>query len=203
MPSKQFRYYLLHKPYGYLSQFTPDHPGQQTLAELCQGILKDVFPVGRLDKDSEGLLLLTNDKRVNHRLLDPAFGHRRTYWAQVEGMPTPEAMQHICNGVVIKVRKAEYTTLPCQAAMLLPPPQVPKREPPIRFRKSIPDTWVEITLTEGKNRQVRRMFAAVGFPVLRLIRTSVEDLQLGDLPKGVLREISQHSFYEQLNLRRG
>ena len=200
MPGKTFHYYLLYKPYGYLSQFTADHPGQLTLSDCCHGLAKDVFPVGRLDKDSEGLLLLTNDKRVNHRLLDPVYRHNRTYQVQVEGVPTAEALQQLAAGPEIKVNKQWYKSLPCAVRLLEAPPEVPPREPPVRFRKTVPDSWLELTLQEGKNRQVRKMCAAVGYPVLRLIRTQVEGIRLHPLQPGDLVEISQSGFYKKLKL---
>jgi 23S rRNA pseudouridine2457 synthase len=177
-----YRYYVAYKPYGMLSQFTPDQPGQRTLAELSAPLPKDVYPVGRLDADSEGLLLLTNDPRLNARLLRPERGHERTYWAQVEGIPTEEALEALRQGVVIRIHGTPYRTRPARVHLLERPPELPPREPPIRLRKSVPDRWIEITLTEGKNRQVRRMCAAVGYPVLRLVRVQIGPLRLGEGP---------------------
>lgn len=177
-----YRYYVAYKPYGMLSQFTPDQPGQRTLAELSASLPKDVYPVGRLDADSEGLLLLTNDPRLNARLLRPERGHERTYWAQVEGIPTEEALEALRQGVVIRIHGTPYRTRPARVRLLEGPPELPPREPPIRLRKSVPDRWIEITLTEGKNRQVRRMCAAVGYPVLRLVRVQIGALRLGEGP---------------------
>jgi 23S rRNA pseudouridine2457 synthase len=157
-----------HKPYGVLCQFTPDQPGQRTLAEF--GFPAGVYPVGRLDLDSEGLLLLTDEAGFNHRLLDPKTAHPRTYLAQVEGIPTPDALARLRRG---GLEIQDYRTLPCRARLLDPAPQVAPRDPPVRFRKAIPTAWLELQLTEGKNRQVRRMTAAVGFPTLRLIRTAI------------------------------
>jgi len=141
--------YLLYKPFNMLSQFTREAPHHITLADLAFNFPKDVYPVGRLDADSEGLLLLTNDKRLNAKLLHPKNKQPKTYWVQVEGV-------------------------------LADTPNLPERNPPIRVRKSIPDTWVSITITEGKNRQVRRMFAAVGFPVLRLVRVGLAGFMYGE-----------------------
>ncbi len=182
-----YRYYVAYKPYGMLSQFTPDQPGQRTLAELGAHLPKDVYPVGRLDADSEGLLLLTNDPRLNARLLRPEGGHKRVYWAQVEGIPTEEALQALCQGVVIRIHGKPYHTRPARVRLLERPPELPPREPPIRFRKSVPDRWVEIALTEGKNRQVRRMCAAVGYPVLRLVRVQIGPLRIGEGALGNLQ----------------
>ncbi len=173
-----------HKPYGVLSQFTPDHPGQRTLAEF--GFPKDVFPIGRLDQDSEGLLLLGNERALVSRLLDPVHGHPRTYQVQIEGLPDPAAIQRLAaGGLDLK----GHRTLPCRACLLDPPPARLPRDPPVRYRKSIPDCWLELTLTEGKNRQVRRMTAAVGFPTLRLIRVAIGKLALGGLDPGSWKEL--------------
>ncbi|MAT54010.1 MAG: pseudouridine synthase [Saprospirales bacterium] len=180
-------YYLLYKPYGMLSQFTREHPGQTTLADLDFDFPKDVYPVGRLDADSEGLLLLTNEKAAVKRLLDPKSHVAKTYLAQVEGIPMKEAVEKLQNGVIIKVKKKPFRTRPAQVRLLAESPQLPDRNPPIRYRKNIPDSWLEITLTEGKNRQVRKMCAAVGFPVLRLVRIAFGKWKLG---KGDLKELT-------------
>ncbi len=167
-----------HKPYGVVSQFTPDGSPNKTLAEF--GFPKGVYPIGRLDADSEGLLLLSDEKSLVDKLLNPKNAHNRAYRVQVEGIPTQEAMNELQNGVTIQ----GYRTLPCKAKILSPQPDIPPRDPPIRYRKSVPDTWIEIELTEGKNRQVRKMTAAVGFPTLRLIRVRIGEFELGDLPLG-------------------
>lgn len=157
-----------HKPYGVLCQFTPDQPGQRTLAEFR--FPAGVYPVGRLDLDSEGLLLLTDEAGFNHRLLDPKTAHPRTYLAQVEGIPTPESLARLQRG---GLEIQGYRTLPCRARLPDPAPVIAARNPPVRFRQAIPTAWLELQLTEGKNRQVRRMTAAVGFPTLRLVRTAI------------------------------
>lgn len=157
-----------HKPYGILCQFTPDQPGQRTLAEF--GFPPGVYPVGRLDLDSEGLLLLSDEAGFNHRLLDPKTAHPRTYLAQVEGIPTPEAIARLVRG---GIDIQGHRSRPCRASMPDPQPELPPREPPVRFRQNIPTAWLELELIEGKNRQVRRMTAAVGFPTLRLIRLAI------------------------------
>lgn len=157
-----------HKPYGILCQFTPDQEGQRTLAEF--GFPAGVYPVGRLDLDSEGLLLLSDEAGFNNRLLDPKTAHPRTYLAQVEGLPTPEAVARLARG---GIDIQGHKTRPCSARVPEPQPDLPPRDPPVRFRQSIPTTWLELQLIEGKNRQVRRMTAAVGFPTLRLIRTAI------------------------------
>ena len=171
------------KPYGVLSQFTKQEPGHRTLAEF--GFSKRIYPLGRLDWDSEGLLLLSDEKEWNAFLLHPRHRHARTYHAQVEGIATADAMIKLRKGVLIQGRK----TQPCQARRF-DEPGYPPRNPPIRFRLSVPTSWIELKLTEGKNRQVRRMTAAVGFPTLRLIRTAIGAFGLGDLPAGKWRELS-------------
>jgi 23S rRNA pseudouridine2457 synthase len=155
----------LNKPFGVLSQFTPDHPGQRTLSEF--GLPENVYPLGRLDLDSEGLLLLSDEPGLNTKLLDPKNSHTRTYWAQVEGEVTEPALQRLRSGVVVEKRK----TLPADAKRIHP--DLPPRDPPIRFRKNIPTSWVEISLSEGRNHQVRKMTAAVSYPTLRLIRVAI------------------------------
>ena len=173
---------VFNKPYGVLSQFTKQEPGHKTLAEF--GFPKHVYPIGRLDWDSEGLLLLSDEKEWNDFLLNPRHGHRRIYHAQVEGLVTESALAKLQKGVLIQGRK----TLPCKAAAIHP--DYPSRNPPIRFRLSVPTNWIELKLTEGKNRQVRRMTAAVGFPTLRLIRIAIGAFELGDLAPGKWRELN-------------
>lgn len=173
-----------HKPYGVLSQFTPDGSPNRTLAEF--GFPAGVYPIGRLDSDSEGLLLLSDEAALNQRLLHPTRGHERIYWVQVERIPSAEALATLTRGVVIQGHK----TLPCRARMLDPQPVVPPRDPPIRFRKSVPDCWIELELVEGKNRQVRRMTAAIGHPTLRLLRTQIGAYRLEGWPAGQWRELS-------------
>ncbi len=167
-----------HKPFGVLSRFTPDGSSHRTLAEF--GFPSGVYPVGRLDADSEGLLLLTGEGALNRRLLHPSQTHPRRYWAQVEGIPGADALNHLARGLVIQGRH----TLPCRAWILDPPPSVPQRDPPIRFRKTVPDSWIALELVEGRNRQVRRMTAAAGHPTLRLLRVAIGCFSLGDLPSG-------------------
>lgn len=159
----------------------------------------DVYPIGRLDKDSEGLLILSDDKQLNHRLLDPKFAHQRTYWVQVEGIPQARHLEHLRTGVTIRINKKDYRTKPALAKILDTPPPLPPRNPPIRYRANVPDTWLELSLTEGKNRQVRRMCAKVGFPVLRLVRQSIERLELGTMEVGTVRQIDQKELLEKLH----
>ncbi len=175
-----------HKPYGVLSQFSPE-PGSRwrTLADFA--LPKHVYALGRLDADSEGLLLLSDEPGLNSRLLDPKHGHRREYWAQVERLPTAAALSRLARG---GIAIDDYRTLPCRARLLAPAPALAAREPPIRVRKSIPDAWLALELIEGKNRQVRRMTAAVGHPTLRLVRARIGDFSLGDLPPGAWRALA-------------
>lgn len=168
-----------HKPYGVLSQFTlPTGSRWKTLAAF--GFPPRVYPIGRLDADSEGLLLLSDESALNERLLHPQQEHPREYWAQVEGVPTEAVLNALCASMVIQSRK----TRAGHARLLTPQPQIAPRDPPIRFRKTIPDCWIALELTEGKNRQVRRMTAAAGHPTLRLIRVRVGQFLLGNLAAG-------------------
>ncbi len=174
-----------HKPYGVLSQFTPDGSAHRTLAEFQ--FPPDVYPIGRLDADSEGLLLLSDEPALNARLLHPRHGHGRVYWAQVEGIPSPAALRELSHGLVIQGRK----TLPCRAWLIEPQPQVAPRQPPIRLRKTVPDRWIGLELVEGKNRQVRRMTAAAGHPTLRLVRVRIGNFELTDLAPGQWRILNE------------
>jgi len=206
-----------HKPFGVLSQFTSDDSPNRTLAEF--GFPKSLYPIGRLDADSEGLLLLSDEPELNERLLHPRHAHGREYWAQVERLPTPAALEKLSRGVVVQGRK----TLPCRAWLLDPQPgveaaptddratpgcvrsvaqtvgdvadpvpaKIPPRVPPIRARKTVPDCWIGLELVEGKNRQVRRMTAAIGHPTLRLIRVRIGRLSLGQLASGAWQELGQ------------
>lgn len=190
------KYYLIYKPFGMLSQFSADGD-KPTLAQLFN-FPNYVYPVGRLDSDSEGLLILTNDKELNYKLLNPKFEHRRTYLAQVEGLVTIESISMLCNGVSITVDGKIYYTMPAKASMLLNNPTLPERNPPIRYRKNIPTSWIELVLSEGKNRQVRKMTAAVGFPTLRLVRTSIEGIELGTMQPSDVIDIKHDKIYELL-----
>jgi 23S rRNA pseudouridine2457 synthase len=202
------------KPYGVLSQFTSDGSPNRPLAEF--NFPKNVYPIGRLDADSEGLLLLSDEAHWNEKLLHPRHAHEREYWTQVEKIPARESLDKLERGVLIQDRK----TLPCRAWLLVPQPEVgravlcapppanesvlvhhdgahgvtrptvPLRVPPIRFRKSVPDCWIGLELVEGKNRQVRRMTAAIGHPTLRLVRVRIGNFWLGDLPPGQWRALT-------------
>ncbi len=173
------------KPYGVLSQFTADGSANRALKEFQ--FPPNVYPIGRLDADSEGLLLLSDEAELNARLLHPRQGHRRIYWAQVEGSPQPEQMAKLSRGVVVQGRK----TLPCVARLLEPQPGVPPRDSPIRFRKTVAAAWIELELVEGKNRQVRRMTATVGLPTLRLMRVRIGNFELAGLKAGTWRKLGQ------------
>ncbi len=182
-----------------LSQFSREGE-HKTLADLNFNFPKDVYPVGRLDSDSEGLLLLTNDKSLNHKLLDPKFKHNRTYLAQVEGIFSDEAKRKLERGVEISVDGKKYLTLRCKVEIVAEP-KLPERNPPIRYRKNIPTSFIKISLHEGKNRQVRKMTAAVAFPTLRLIRTAIEKIELGNLQPGEVRETKKEECYSLLSLK--
>lgn len=175
-PNDRFKYIAFFKPFQILCQFTKE-PGSEkkTLAEF--DFPKNVYPVGRLDYDSEGLLILTDDARLNDALLNPKHQHQRTYLAQVEHIPDADAVKRLCTGVIIEGRK----TLPSTALLMDGEPMLPERDPPIRFRKNIPTAWLQLSLHEGKNRQVRKMTAAVGHPTLRLVRQSIGELKLDEL----------------------
>ncbi len=184
-----YRYLLLHKPYDVLSQFTNEGTHHTTLKPFVS--VPDVYAVGRLDRDSEGLLLLTDDGPMQHRLSHPKFEHPRQYWVQVERQPDEAALEKLRCGVRVR----GYQTRPAQVEAIAPP-NLPPRTPPIRYRKHIPTTWLKMTLTEGKNRQVRRMTAAVGFPTLRLVRSALVlsdgcTLTLEGLQPGKWRELTE------------
>jgi 23S rRNA pseudouridine2457 synthase len=172
---------LFHKPFGVLSQFSGQGP---TLKDYIP--VADVYSAGRLDRDSEGLLVLTSDGGLQHWLTDPRFSHPRTYWVQVEGLPSESALGKLQNGVMIQ----GYHTRPAQVRRLQEEPRFPPRDPPIRFRKTVPTAWIEIRLTEGRNRQVRRMTAAVGHPTLRLVRVAIGDLRLEGMQPGEWRDLT-------------
>ena len=192
----EFKYYVVYKPYGMMSQFSRENDNP-TLADLNFDFPKDVYPVGRLDHDSEGLLLLTNDTSLNKKLLNPDFMHNRTYWVQVEGQIDNDAVSKLTRGVEISINGKRHKTLP-SVVTLISEPTLPERIPPIRFRLSVPTSWVSISLVEGKNRQVRRMTASVGFPTLRLVRWSIEGIRLGMLLPGEVKSFSQDSVYGAL-----
>jgi len=181
------QYYIVYKPFQVLSQFSSQE-GKRVLKDFFP-VPVDVYPVGRLDFDSEGLLILTNDRQLNHRLLDPGFAHEREYWVQVEGVAGSDALHQLESGVPITVDGRTYLTKPCKAE-LMDSPRVPQRHPPIRYRAQIPTSWLRLVLTEGKNRQVRKMTAQTGFPTLRLIRYRIEGVKLWDMEPGEMRSLT-------------
>ena len=184
-----FRYFLLHKPYGFLCQFT----GEKTdllLGELFE-FPKNVYSIGRLDKDSEGLLLLSDDKDFKTKLIDPKNKHSKSYFVQVEGEITDEAIRKLENGTLVIQHNGKKHTVEKAICRKIDYPNFADRVPPIRFREKIPTSWIELSLTEGKNRQVRKMTAAVGFPTLRLIRVKIGKLELGKLKNGSVLELTK------------
>ena len=173
---------LLNKPYGVICQFS-EHPLHPTLKSCVP--IAGVYPAGRLDTDSEGLLLLTGDGELQHRISDPRWKQPKTYWVQVEGTPREEQLQALREGVDL----GDFVTQPAEVRLLPEPPALWERKPPVRFRKTVPDAWLEIIISEGKNRQVRRMTAKVGLPTLRLVRVAIGPWRLDDLQPGMLRSI--------------
>ena len=195
------RYFIANKPYNMICQFTQEVEGQITLADLDFKFDKDVYPVGRLDSDSEGLLLLTNDRKLTHTLLSPQFQHPRTYLAQVEGVASENNLNKLRTGVDIKLDKNKiHRTFPAEACNIIDidayfaPHKLWRRLPAARPSGQNPMSWIEITLCEGKNRQVRKMCAAIGHPCLRLIRVAILNLKLGELQPGQVREITSESL---------
>jgi len=190
------QYYVIYKPFQVLSQFTSQE-GKKTLKDFFP-VPADVYPVGRLDFDSEGLLILTNDTALNHRLLNPRFAHHREYWVQVEGAITPSALHQLETGVTITIDGKSYRTRPCTATAMEADPPAPQRHPPIRYRAQIPTSWIRMILQEGKNRQVRKMTAQAGFPTLRLIRHRIEGLTVEGLNPGEMRTLKKAEIYSLL-----
>ncbi|MEM6642504.1 MAG: pseudouridine synthase [Bacteroidota bacterium] len=194
--SKKHLYFILHKPYKVLSQFS-DEDGNLGLNRIID-LPKDVYPVGRLDLDSEGLLILTNDKKLNHALLNPAHEHSRTYWVEVDGQPSGQSLKKLSSGVEINLKGSMYSTKPAEVKAIAP--TVQEREPPVNYVKHPKRSWLEISLKEGKNRQVRKMTAKVGHPTLRLIRVSIGLLALGNMKPGQITQISKKSIYQKLGI---
>lgn len=186
---------LLNKPYGMLSQFTRSVGSRWTCLGDIPGLPPGVYAAGRLDADSEGLLLLTDDMRTRHRLMDPGFHHPRTYLAQVEGTPAFDAIRLLGSGSLVL---DGHRVLPASVRLLTAEPPLPPRPVPIRFRASIPTAWIEVTLTEGRNRQVRRMTAAAGHPTLRLVRTGIGSLTVDSLTPGEWREVAREEIISSL-----
>ncbi len=179
--------YRFWKPYGVLTKFT-DAENRPTLADFVH--IPNIYAAGRLDLDSEGLLLLTDSGALSHLLTDPGFAHPRTYWAQIERVPDEAALQHLREGVELSEGGRLWRTRPAVSIRVMPPPDLPDRAVPIRERKAIPTAWIELTITEGRNRQVRRMTAAVGHPTLRLVRWGIGSITLAGLTPGTLLPLS-------------
>lgn len=194
---QKHQYFIIHKPYKVLSQFS-DENGNSGLGSIYK-LPKNVYPVGRLDLDSEGLLILTNDKSLNNKLLNPKNAHKRTYWVEVEGIPTEEAMKSFSSGLVININGKPHQTLESEVSMISPD-NMEEREPPVNYKKHPERSWLEIKLIEGKNRQVRRMTAAIGHPTLRLIRVAIEDLFLLPLQSGGITQVSKQAIYQKLKI---
>jgi 23S rRNA pseudouridine2457 synthase len=191
-----FKYYIVYKPYQVLSQFSPGI-GKKNLKDYFP-VERDVYPLGRLDYDSEPLLILTNDTTLNHRLLEPGAAHEREYYVQVEGSVNKTAIERLEKGIRITIDGKPDHTKPCHASMFKDDPGCAERNPPIRFRKNIPVSWISLILTEGKNRQVRKMTAAVGFPTLRLIRHRIESISLAGMKPGDYLGLSRDEIYAGL-----
>ena len=192
----EMRCLLLNKPFQVLSRFTDDK-SRTTLGQFVG--LKNVYPAGRLDYDSEGLLFLTDDGGLQARLSNPRYRLRKVYWAQVEGTPRQQAVRRLRHGVTLK----DGLTRPAEVRVIEEPRELWPRNPPIRFRRQIPTHWLEIGITEGRNRQVRRMTAAVGMPTLRLIRCAIGPWTLAGLAPGEVRELDTSEVIEHLRLQRG
>ncbi len=201
-----FRYFIANKPFNVLCQFTPEKEGQRTLADLNFDFPKDIYPIGRLDFDSEGLLLMTNDRKLNHTLLNPQFAHERTYLSLVQDVPSDETLLQFQTGLDIKIEKKRYNTLPCKCKRVedLTPffkgKELWERTPPPMPQAWKPMSWLEVILIEGKYRQVRRMCAKIEHPCLRLIRVKIANLTLGDLPPNEVLELDRDFVYEKLGL---
>ena len=190
------RYFIVYKPYQTLSQFT-SALNKKTLADYFS-VPKNIYPVGRLDEDSEGLLILTNDKKLNHHLLNPENEHDREYWVQVEGEITNDAVMQMQQGLQLNIKNKTSQTKTSIVTIFNKDPEVRDRIPPIRYRANIATSWIKIILKEGKNRQIRKMTAKVGFPTLRLIRTRIVDIELKNMQPATMIELSQKSIYKKL-----
>lgn len=193
---RKLRYFIVNKPYNMLSQFTKEH-GKSALCDLDK-LPNDVYPVGRLDFDSEGLLLLTNDKSLNQLILNPTQEHSKTYLAQVEGVPTIDELYQFKTGLTISAKGNKHLTLPAQIEIIPQPEWIKERSEPVR--KDLTTCWLKITITEGKNRQVRKMTAAINHPTLRLIRHQIENLSVEGLDSGKFIELSRNTILKKLNI---
>ncbi|MFB2934672.1 pseudouridine synthase [Aerosakkonemataceae cyanobacterium BLCC-F154] len=195
------KYILFYKPYNVLCQFTDENQSRETTRQTLKDYIPipEIYPVGRLDRDSEGLLLLTNDGKLQHLLSDRRYKHPRTYWVQVERIPGEIVLDQLRQGVKVQ----DYQTRPALVQLLPSEPTLPPRNPPIRFRQNVPTAWLEMTLTEGRNRQVRRMTAAVGYPTLRLVRVAIAHLRWQDLAPGEWRNLTAEELKPLLRLHQG
>lgn len=189
------RYFIFNKPFRVLCQFSPEGD-KKTLKDF--NFPKNIYPLGRLDYDSEGLLILSDDKKLNHLLLNPQFNHKKTYLAQLEGDLSEAEIQLFKNGLELNIKGKEFKSRPAEIERM--DISLPERVPPIRFRKNSPSPWYKISIAEGKNRQIRKMCAAVNHPVLRLIRTAIEDITLNDLAPGEKIELSRNVVYRKLKI---
>ena len=194
------KYFVIYKPFNVLSQFTTEHE-KKTLKDFFD-VPAGVYPIGRLDYDSEGLLILSDDKYLNNYLLNPLYEHEREYWVQVEGTITQRAVTDLEQGVSININGRIYLTKKCVAQVIPQPVDLAERDPPIRYRKNIPESWLKIILTEGKNRQVRKMTAKTGFPTLRLIRYRIEKVTIGHLQPGEMKMLSHTELYNLLQIQK-
>lgn len=193
------KYYIFYKPFNYLSQFS-DEGNNLGLKKILPTLNSDVYSIGRLDLDSEGLIILSNDTKLNKLLIDPIYKHKRIYYVQLEGVIESSALANLQKGVEISLKSKKYLTLPAKACLIEEPSWLGPRIPPIRYRKNKPTSWISLELIEGKNRQVRKMTASVGFPTLRLVRFSIEDINIKNLKSGQIVEISQKEIGNLLKI---
>ncbi len=193
------KYYIFYKPFNYLSQFS-DEGNNLGLKNILPKLNSDIYSIGRLDLDSEGLIILSNDTKLNKLLIDPIYKHKRIYYVQLEGVIKSNALINLQNGVEISLKSKKYLTLPAKASLIEEPSWLEPRIPPIRYRKNKPTSWISLELIEGKNRQVRKMTASVGFPTLRLVRFSIEDINIKNLKSGQIVEISQKEIGNLLKI---
>ena len=195
---KKLSYFIIYKPYGIVTQFS-EMKDNQTLSALYE-FEKDIYPVGRLDADSEGLLILTNDNYLKTELIKKSNEHKKKYLVQIEGFISDSDILKLENGVTINIEGEKYITKKCEVKRMVNVPILQERNLPIRFRKNIPTEFLEISITEGKNRQIRKMTASAGHPALRLIRTQIDDLLLSDMKTGEVSMLSQKTIYKKLHL---
>jgi 23S rRNA pseudouridine2457 synthase len=191
-----YKYYVINKPFNVLSQFSEEKNSNKTTLKSLYNFPTNVYPVGRLDSDSEGLLIITDDKNLNFKVLNPSKKLEKTYYVQVEGLIHEEAISKLQQGVEIKLKNGLYKTKPCKVSLITP--DIKERIPPIRERKNIPTSWIKISIYEGKNRQVRKMTSKVGFPTLRLIRTQIGRFNINELNQNTVQEYHQKDLFNKL-----